>query len=295
MTKDKLFQLMISTFFLVASSPVFLSQAFAAQSYAIANGNNATINEWSVCNLISNTTGKQIFIPTNTSTEWAQFRLHYPAGITLSACLAGKRIFLTTTMYTGNNLTSDAVADGYCASRASAAGLSGDFDAFLYLGARMPDAVLPAGKSFSTPNGILIANDKADFFNDDGGGNYIRNPINYTEYGTINPVEYVWTAFKPAGGTYTVVPNGTELCYGYKINTCSRVHIDIHNSCGTYSTYWRFDNWSYVGVNNLITAEWAGRKVSFITNTCTDSCYWVDTSTLNSCLNNVYPIYCVEQ
>jgi len=67
-------------------SPVLSGLAFAATSYAIATGNNATINEWTVCNVVTNATGQQIFIPTNTSTEWAQFRLHYPAGISLGTC-----------------------------------------------------------------------------------------------------------------------------------------------------------------------------------------------------------------
>ncbi|MCX6758866.1 MAG: hypothetical protein NTX14_04100, partial [Candidatus Nealsonbacteria bacterium] len=71
MARTKFILLAISAAFLTGVSPVLFSPAFAAQSYTIANGNNAMINEWSVCNVVTNTTGQQIFIPTNTSTEWA--------------------------------------------------------------------------------------------------------------------------------------------------------------------------------------------------------------------------------
>jgi hypothetical protein len=286
---------------LLAASPIFFGTAIGAQYYSIVNGSNATVNEWSNCRKVTNATGQQIFVPTNTSTEWSQFLAHYPSGITLSACFTGKRIFATSTKYIGWDLDSDAIADGFCAARASAAGLPGTYKAFLYLGTRMPDTVLAAGTSFSTPNSVLIANDKTDFFTDDGGGNYIRNPIVYNEFGTANTAgEYVWTAFKPTGGgAYSVVPNTIPYswapCDGYKINTCERHKTaDSGSGCGEYDYNFQHKNWSYAGVNNVINNQWAGKEIAWFTWTCS-SCYWNIEATLDTCLKNSYSIYCVQQ
>jgi hypothetical protein len=258
------------------------------------------VNEWSECRTVTNAgSNPTIFVPTNTSLEWSEFRLHYPAGITLSGCIVGKIIFATSTKYNGWDLDNDAMADGYCAARAAAGGLTGDFDAFLYLGSRMPATILASGTAFSTPNNVLIANDKTDFFNDDGGGNYIRNPIQYNEFGTANPAgDYVWTAFKPTGsGNYSVVPNTIPYswapCEGYKINTCER-HKTAEGSCGTYDYKWYHKNWSYVGVNNVKTNQWAGKEVAWYAWVCA-SCYYDVEYTLGLCLNHNYSIYCVQQ
>ena len=58
----------------------------AAQSYRVNNGATVTINEWSVCKKVTNSTGKDIFVPTNSSNEWNQFRTYFPSGISLGTC-----------------------------------------------------------------------------------------------------------------------------------------------------------------------------------------------------------------
>ena len=58
----------------------------AAQYYRVNNGTTVTINEWSVCKKVTNNTGKDIFVPTNTSNEWNQFRTYFPSGISLGTC-----------------------------------------------------------------------------------------------------------------------------------------------------------------------------------------------------------------
>lgn len=58
----------------------------AAQYYRVNNGTTVTINEWSVCKKVTNSTGKDIFVPTNTSNEWNQFRTYFPSGISLGNC-----------------------------------------------------------------------------------------------------------------------------------------------------------------------------------------------------------------
>ncbi len=58
----------------------------AAQSYRVNNGATVTIDEWDICKKVTNNTGKDIFVPTNSSNEWNQFRTYYPTGISLGDC-----------------------------------------------------------------------------------------------------------------------------------------------------------------------------------------------------------------
>ena len=61
--------------------------AFAAQSYRVNGASNVTVNEWAECRVVTNQTGaKDTFIPTNTSVEWSEFRIHYPSHISLATC-----------------------------------------------------------------------------------------------------------------------------------------------------------------------------------------------------------------
>ncbi len=60
--------------------------ARSATSYRVNNGANQDIAEWSYCRNIANATGRDIFIPTNTSAEWSGFFNNSPGGITVSNC-----------------------------------------------------------------------------------------------------------------------------------------------------------------------------------------------------------------
>jgi len=85
MTKKILKSLVLIAFsFLIA---VFVVNA--AQYYRVNNGASIDINEWSVCKKVTNNTGKDIFVPTNTSNEWNQFRTYFPSGISLGTCGGG--------------------------------------------------------------------------------------------------------------------------------------------------------------------------------------------------------------
>jgi len=48
--------------------------------------NSDTIEEWGECKTVTNTCNYDIFIPTKTSPEWAAFKAHHPACITLWDC-----------------------------------------------------------------------------------------------------------------------------------------------------------------------------------------------------------------
>lgn len=110
MTKNKFLKsLIIATFiFLIAVTLVN-----AAVSYRVNNGTTSTINEWSVCKKVTNSTGKDIFVPTNTSNEWNLFRTYYPSGISLAECWAcGDPITFT---YSGSEVTYGTVShNGEC-------------------------------------------------------------------------------------------------------------------------------------------------------------------------------------
>lgn len=60
----------------------------AASSHQVNYGTNQDITEFSTCKNVANasSTGKALFVPTNTSTEWSTFYGHAPAGVTISAC-----------------------------------------------------------------------------------------------------------------------------------------------------------------------------------------------------------------
>lgn len=71
-------------FALVAGFGVALGVS-AASSYSAAGGGNTTqVNEWSVCKNVKNNNSASLFIPTNTSNEWLNFRTYAP--VALSEC-----------------------------------------------------------------------------------------------------------------------------------------------------------------------------------------------------------------
>lgn len=62
---------------------------YAAQSSRINNSVATQVTEHGVCGNITNNSGKDIFIPTNSSGEWSAFRANLPAGVTNTSCCAG--------------------------------------------------------------------------------------------------------------------------------------------------------------------------------------------------------------
>jgi len=62
--------------------------AYAATYYQVNYGATVTINEWSTCRKVTNSsaTGLALFVPTNTQSEWDTFRGALPSGVTLSSC-----------------------------------------------------------------------------------------------------------------------------------------------------------------------------------------------------------------
>lgn len=77
----------------------------AASGYQVNYNTTSTITEWNICKKVTNahTSGKAIFVPTNTSTEWSTFRSKAPAGVTLARCNTWTQVadFPNTRSYDG--------------------------------------------------------------------------------------------------------------------------------------------------------------------------------------------------
>ena len=58
---------------------------YAATSYQINSGAQVTVDEWSVCQKVTNNNALAIFVPTNTEAEWTAFRT-YASGVTYASC-----------------------------------------------------------------------------------------------------------------------------------------------------------------------------------------------------------------
>lgn len=58
---------------------------YAAEYYQVNSGATSTINEWSVCQKVTNNNALAIFVPTKTADEWTAFRT-YATGVTLAIC-----------------------------------------------------------------------------------------------------------------------------------------------------------------------------------------------------------------
>ena len=61
-------------------------ESSGAQFYNVANGTQQTVDKFGTCRVVANNTGFGLFVPTNTASEWAEFRGHLPAGVTLTNC-----------------------------------------------------------------------------------------------------------------------------------------------------------------------------------------------------------------
>jgi hypothetical protein len=93
--------------------------ARATDSYVIADGATQTINEFSVCQKVTNSTGHTIYVPTLASAEWSSFRTHVPSGVSLSSCVVPAYFVLLANTYTGN-LGGLSGANATCSTRLNA-------------------------------------------------------------------------------------------------------------------------------------------------------------------------------
>jgi hypothetical protein len=72
----------VTSFFLIL---IFAISVPADPIFRINNGNNQDILKFNICRTISNASGKDIMVPTNTSGEWSAFLAALPTGVTATA------------------------------------------------------------------------------------------------------------------------------------------------------------------------------------------------------------------
>ena len=63
------------------------SEPGCSTGWRVAVGETETINCCGVCRRVTNNCAKAIFVPTRTSSEWAEFRDHKPGCVSLSKCI----------------------------------------------------------------------------------------------------------------------------------------------------------------------------------------------------------------
>ena len=145
-----------------------------------------------------------------------------------------RRIFRTSTAQTAN-LGGIAGADEICAAQASAAGLEGEFKAWLStIASPVFQRVTQSSGPYVLVDGTIVANDWDDLV--DGS---ILTPINLDASGVIRPGE-VWTGTLATGGSYpdddcaafTSGSTGVALC-GATDTTSSKWTENITPACST--------------------------------------------------------------
>ncbi len=82
--KDFKFLVLYFTLFLGVS--LFSFSSSADPIFRVNNGSSLSINKFSNCKRITNASGKDLMIPTNTTTEWSQFLSGLPTGVTAVTC-----------------------------------------------------------------------------------------------------------------------------------------------------------------------------------------------------------------
>ncbi len=118
-----------------------------------------------------------------------------PSPTPLPMSTASKRVFKTSVTYNGN-LGGVAGADQKCQTRASAAGLTGIWQAWISDGTTSPDARF---EHFTGPYKLLDGTKVADNWSDLIDGTLDRN-INMTEFGAVDSFySTVWTGTSPQG------------------------------------------------------------------------------------------------
>ena len=133
--------------FILAVIGLFYLIAYAASSYRVNSGDTVKIDEWGVCKKVTNNNSLDIFVPTNTDTEWADFR-NNASGVTLAGC--SYYLFITASTYNGN-LGGRSGADDKCNSDANKpSDCSGDAWAFISVDSNDEIRDMPSTKKVDT-------------------------------------------------------------------------------------------------------------------------------------------------
>ena len=236
-----------------------------------------------------------------------------------------KRIFVTGSLYPGNLLTSDAAADNLCQDAAFSGGLSkksstngandATFKALVYLGGVDPKTKITTGESFwngmkssdgttydksgSTCKWNPIALNSSDFFTDDGGGNYIQNPINYDQTGAAANVT-TWTNMSQTGSllSTTTVNMNTSRCSGCCSYGPGYSDAWVKSCLVSRDTYYFGEDGvhavSWYGNSSSKTSSWTYKSWDNIAQGDAGGCS-KETAVTNCTTNTSRALYCIEQ
>ncbi|SFF35796.1 hypothetical protein SAMN02745121_08365 [Nannocystis exedens] len=139
-----------------------------------------------------------------------------------------KRVFVSSTYYTGNMGGLDGAAAS-CTARAAAAGLGGTWQAWLSSATSTPlTRFTPSTSGYARVDGIIIADDWADLL--DGT---LDAPISLTEFGTAANGAGVWTGTN-ADGTAALY-----MCGGF--TTTQTYHGETGSFSATNATWSKAD------------------------------------------------------
>ena len=203
--------------------------------------------------------------------------------------LPSERIVFVTSATYNANLGGLSGADSKCQELANAAGLSGNFKAWLSVaGINAKDRIcVGTDLPFKKVNGVKVADNCADLL--DGT---LDSPINIDEWGNTVPSDSeVWTGTDQSG-----YDTGCCGCHYPRCNNFNFGNQDCNASCDDRSQ--RPDSWASVGcagdTNKCWTESKANTGCSCYTSSYYDSsCGWVYSTIGREC-HRMYRLYCFE-
>lgn len=171
----------------------------------------------------------------------------------------GTLVFTTSKLFRGGLLDGVAGADATCASQAAAAGLPGEFKAWLSdIEHDAADRLTHSTKPYVLVNGTIIANSWVELLQFD-----LQHAIDRDEHGTelAMDIPYVWTGTRIDGRAYPWTPGGT---------TTSNPRLDC-------------TLWSSIDGGVGIVGLWSATNMT-----------WTDTSSGHVCTESAH-LYCFQQ
>lgn len=177
---------------------LMIGTVYAATSYRVNSGTQVTINEQGVCKKVTNNNAGDIFVPTNTATEWTAFRTN-ATGISLAECTttvtmqpSTKDCYLWQSSPTTNYGVSNNAVGIQSVTNAVARGLvSFDFSASVPAGATITTATLSM-YAYNVSNGMPIVVNRLlhagwnDWVEAEATWNNYKNNYTWTTAGALN-------------------------------------------------------------------------------------------------------------
>lgn len=158
----------------------------AATGYQVSSGGSQEITEWSTCKKVTNghASGKGLFVPTNSGTEWTTFYSNPPPGVAVAACApacGGKSVggycwYVGTAGNPGQSCTAVCASHGgYNAATLSYAGSGGTNANCNAVVSAIYGAAVPSSSSTGKAYGCTLSLFRSDIENE-----FAAQSIRYT-------------------------------------------------------------------------------------------------------------------